>query len=458
VGKIAICGDSVVDEFIYSKSKRLSPEAPVAIAEYLKTQTSPGGAANVVMNSVAAGSRSILISRIGNSQKAIQIMDDWLNNECEVVDLDPHNYLIPIKTRFMVDGVQTVRIDRESVEHLEWTSELISKYEDLTKDCDFIIVSDYGKGFFNSLEMLPASTLKKSIVDPFGTNWEKYRGCLVLKPNLAELGTFIGSNVTKDNLEDAVKHVMEVVQPGHLVVTLGADGVMWTSDGLDFHYFKETPKTVVDVSGAGDTFAAFFTTELSTGASVEDAVKVASRASGLAVERTGTSIVYRHELHLNNKVISETDLTYWRKIWIQGDKKIVFTNGCFDLIHAGHISLLIAAKKMGDILVVGINSDGSVKRLKGDGRPLNKLADRITVLQSIDVVDYLVVFGEQEEDNDNPFRIISALSPHVLVKGGDYSESQVIGAEWVKSYGGNTYIHETLEGLSTTAILQKGTH
>jgi D-beta-D-heptose 7-phosphate kinase/D-beta-D-heptose 1-phosphate adenosyltransferase len=454
--RIAVCGDSVVDEFVYSKSRRLSPEAPVAIADYLYTTATPGGAANVVMNSAAAGSKSILISRIGNSIRAKDLIENWLSKECEVIDFDPRDFEIPIKTRYIVDGFQTVRIDQEAIKNLEWSDAIIEKYENLTKDCDYIIVSDYGKGFYNLLDALPASTLEKSIVDPYGTNWDKYRGCFVLKPNIAELENFIGTTVTKENLAAAAAQVMKCIQPNYLVVTLGANGVMWTSDGSELNFYKETPRAVADVSGAGDTFAAFFAMALSAGKKIEYAIKTASKAAGLAVERTGTSIIYSHELHLEDKIISNSDLMIRNRIWKRDNKKIVFTNGCFDIIHAGHVSLFNAAKKMGDILIVGINSDESVKRLKGNGRPLNNVVDRVAVLQAIDVVDHIIIFGDGETENDSPLDLIKSLLPDVLVKGGDYSEEQIVGSTLVKSNGGKIYIHKTLEGLSTTAILQKG--
>jgi D-beta-D-heptose 7-phosphate kinase/D-beta-D-heptose 1-phosphate adenosyltransferase len=317
-------------------------------------------------------------------------------------------------------------------------------------------VSDYGKGFFNSLERLPASTIKKSIVDPFGSNWDKYKGCFILKPNIAELENFIGGRVSREELATSAKKVMETISPECLVVTLGAEGVMWTLDGLKLNFYKGQAKSVADVSGAGDTFAAYLASELSFGETLEAAIKVAVKASSLAVERIGTSIVHKTELQLNNKLLAPVDLEEQISLLKVREKKIVFTNGCFDVIHAGHISLFSAAKKMGDVLIVGVNSDSSVNRLKGIGRPINSLGDRISVLSAIQDIDFIVVFGDERENLDSPIRIIESILPDVLVKGGDYSQEDIVGAKLVNAYGGNVYIHETIKGLSTTAILNKG--
>lgn len=454
MSKIAVCGDFVIDEFIYSKSRKLSPEAPVPIADYIKTIFRPGGAANVVANSVAAGCESVLVSRVGSSESIKDVLEGANVPVFDILDFGSQDYEVPIKSRYLVDGIQSVRIDKEKIVSLNWTQSVVDKYIYETKPCDYIVVSDYGKGFYNEIDKLPEGTQEKSIVDPYGTNWTKYKGCFILKPNLSELETYLGHKISISDLGNAAKKVVDEIQPKYLVVTLGAEGVMWTSNGVNLSFYKERARAVADVSGAGDTFVAFLAASLAGGKNIEEAIKAATKASAIAVERVGTAIVYQSEIDIQNKVISQAQIPTLRRTWREENKKVVFTNGCFDIIHAGHISLLSAAKKLGEILVVGVNSDASVKRLKGDNRPINALKDRISVLQAIADIDFIIVFGE--EGSDTPLQIILDLVPDVLVKGSDYSEETVIGAEIVRSNGGFVYLHEIVTGLSSTNILKKG--
>lgn len=470
--RILIAGDIMLDSYHFGKVERISPEAPVPVfLEIGHEKMAPGGAANVAVNIAAIGVETLLCSAIGEDENGFKLMellkDGGVLTDCVVTDRER---ITTTKLRYMgPNNQQIMRVDTEKTDELtdELIDNLFCRLEDSISKCGLILLSDYVKGFLS--EKVTQRFIKYGklfnipvVIDVKEKNIEKYKGATILKPNRKELSVITGLRTdTKDEVVIAASRLCFEADAQYVLTTLGAEGmILVNKDGL-IEEVQSTTREVYDVTGAGDTSIAYLAAELLKGTDIIDAVKVANYAAGIQVSKVGTSIVYPDEVA---EVMREYGDGFERKILglencsgitvvqkkQKNGKKIVFTNGCFDILHIGHVSYLQKAKQLGDVLVVGVNSDDSVKRLKGVSRPVNCLKDRMDMLAALDFVDYVIPF-----EDDTPIKLINEVRPDVLVKGGDYLPENIVGAKGVIANGGVVKVIPFVEGHSTSGIIEK---
>ena len=466
--RVLCVGDVMLDHYIRGRVERISPEAPVPVLHVEGEESRLGGAGNVVRNLHALGAETCFISVTGNDPAGREIsrMMATLGN-AEAHMLAARNRVTPVKTRYIADNQQLLRADQERAEPLgaELRADLLAQLKAALGHYQLVILSDYAKGVLNdglAAEIIKAAQAAKRpvVVDPKGNDYSIYRGATVLKPNRRELGLAAGVTLSGD--DEVVSAALDQMKRhgfSAMLVSCGKDGMILIEAKDKVHRLPAEAREVYDVSGAGDTVVAVLGSALASGATLLDAAILANTAAGIVVGKVGTAVVDAKEL---SSAILDRDTLKSRKVlplapaldhvarWRRNGLKLGFTNGCFDLIHPGHVALLEQARKACDRLVVGINSDASVGRLKGPGRPVQNEAARASVLASLADVDLVVVF-----DADTPVELIRALRPEVLVKGADYKLDQVVGAEIVQSYGGKVVLAELVPGYSTTATIAR---
>ncbi|MSO73384.1 MAG: D-glycero-beta-D-manno-heptose-7-phosphate kinase [Rhodospirillaceae bacterium] len=465
---ILCVGDAMVDRFVYGDVKRISPEAPVPVVRIEREAAELGGAGNVVRNIVALGSGCSFVSVIGSDRAGSEIS--------ELLGRLPHvkPYLrvsrereTTVKTRFFSkDGHHLLRADREITAPLSAkdAAELGAMAVAQVGDADAVILSDYGKGVFaQDLAARIIAAARKAgkpvIVDPKGVDYSRYVGATVIAPNRAELAEATGMPVDDDaGVIAAARSLCVCTTSDAILVTRSGEGMtLVASNGAVYHLPAET-REVADVTGAGDTAVATLTLALACGAALPAAAKLANIAAGIVVGRHATAVATAQDLssallHTGlagaEQKVGDRDTALTRAAeWRAQGLKIGFTNGCFDLLHPGHVSLLRQARAACDRLVVGLNSDASVRRLKGDGRPVQSETARAAVMASLANVDLVVIFSE-----DTPLALIQALRPDVLVKGADYQRPDVVGGDFVEAYGGSVVLAELIAPYSTTATI-----
>lgn len=470
--RLLVIGDIMIDSYCFGDVKRISPEAPVPVLHIRKRSNVLGGAGNVVSNLVGLGCQVSVVGVCGEDEGGY-LLDKLLDNE----RISSHVFKSPekptiVKTRIVSSNQQLIRLDEEEISCLDERlhNEIVKLVDRKLDDIDAVILSDYGKGIFQT-ENLAQTVINKAIqkqipvlVDPKGKDWERYSGATCVTPNTSELELVYGDSIPdKDSLVKAMATVRRKYNLQWLLATRGALG-MCLLDSEDTPYFVPAlAREVYDVSGAGDTVISTLTLGVASGFSFQDATKLANIAAGVVVGKLGTQPVNLFELqsaslsmgdglsvNFSNKIVSFKAAEIQARAWQADNKKVVFTNGCFDLLHPGHINLLHQAKDYGDYLVVGLNADQSVKRLKGPTRPVLNEHDRASLLSALDCVDLVVIFTE-----DTPERLIETLKPDILVKGKDYTPDQVVGHEIVESYGGEVKLVPLLKGYSTTEITNK---
>jgi len=467
-GKRVLCvGDVMEDRFIYGEVRRISPEAPVPVLRITRESRELGGAGNVVRNIVALGGQVAFVAVIGDDRAgqevtellaAMPAVEPFLrvNRQRETT----------IKNRFFtLDGHHLLRADRETVHAISAAEE-----DDLLRDAigqlpqvDLVVLSDYAKGVFsaNLAARIIAAAHKAGkpvIVDPKGTRYERYRGATLITPNRAELEEAVNAHVaTETTLVAAAQKLRNDIQADAVLVTRSGEGMTLIESSGVSHLPAET-RAVADVTGAGDTVVAVLALAMAAKVPLVDAARLANVAAGVVVGRHSTAVasthdisaaLLRHDLLPAEAKVADLPTALSRiGIWKREGHKIGFTNGCFDLLHPGHISLISQAKAACDRLVVGLNSDASVRRLKGVDRPVQNEVARATVMASLAHVDQVVIFGD-----DTPQALIEAIRPDVLVKGADYDRSKVVGADLVESYGGKVLLAQLVPSYSTTATI-----
>ena len=455
--KIFVFGDVILDVYNFGKVERISPEAPVPVVHIRKVRKTLGGAANVANNMVKLKMTPVLFGCIGSDIHGKELID-LLNAEGVNNYLKEDNFPTTSKVRIIAGSQQIVRVDTEEARKFPSCSNALSQIDALCEDCKVLVISDYGKGMVSfDISRYLISKAKDSgkilIVDPKGSNWEKYRGATVITPNLKELSDVYGEELENEDevIEAAAKDIMGRFDLPYLLVTRSEKGMSLICTDYVFHV-KSKVTEVFDVSGAGDTVVATLAVGLSSGLDWKVAVQMANQAAGIVVGKMGTAPVLYDEL------MDSLSYSGKRKIYDAGEiklilqklnrplKKIVFTNGCFDIIHKGHIQYLKEAKKMGDTLIVGLNSDDSVRRLKGNSRPIKKEDERALIVSALEFVDYVVIFN-----SDTPLDLIKVLQPDILVKGGDYTVESVVGREYAKS----VRIIPFVNGYSTTSTVDQ---
>ncbi|CAN2536333.1 Bifunctional+protein+HldE [Methylocapsa aurea] len=458
--KILVVGDAMVDQYIIGEISRISPEAPVPVLLVREESDKAGGAANVAANVAAMGGDCRLLGIVGDDggrMKLERLMEALHVRHDLVVD---SSHITTQKTRLICGTQQIARIDREAAPSAATLRALREKFEEQVREADLVVFSDYDKGALRELPMLidlARKSGRRTLVDPKLADPEFYRGAYILKPNEAEFRILFGA-FTEETLIEKAAAALRKFDIDHIVLTRGPKGMLLVSaDGTVIERPTEAIE-VFDVSGAGDTVAAALAISVASGWSLEDAVTVSNVAAGIAVAHAGTYVVSRYDIDtrlatrtvLGAKLLSRLALVKLIAARRASGAQIVFTNGCFDILHSGHVRALAAARKEGDILIVALNSDESVQRLKGPTRPINHLADRVEVIAALGCVDFVTEFSE-----DTPYELIKLLEPDVLVKGGDYATDQIVGADIVIERGGRVVLVQYHEGHSSTQMIDR---
>jgi len=465
--RVGCIGDVMLDRFVEGTVERISPEAPVPVLRIGHEEAMPGGAGNVVRNLAALGARVHLASVIGDDAPGCELHDRL----ARIKGVEGASLLVeagrrtPVKTRFLAGGQQLLRADAETVAPLTTESgrELLQALAGWGGRCAVAVLSDYAKGVLlggMAPEVIAGLQAQgsRAVVDPKGADFGRYRGAEVITPNRRELAVAAGQPVAPGEEAACARALQARCGLGAVLITLGRDGMLLIDAGGDALPLPAQAREVFDVSGAGDTVAAVLAAALAAGAALSEAAALANTAAGIVVGKVGTAVVRPSELADavrrralragEEKLCDLAAATERVSAWRRQGLRIGFTNGCFDLIHPGHISLLSQARVACDRLVVGLNTDASVARLKGPGRPVQPEAARATVLASLAAVDAVVPFAE-----DTPLALILALRPDVLVKGADYRLDQVVGADEVRCWGGRVLLARIEPGFSTTATI-----
>ena len=467
---VIIVGDIILDRYIWGDVARISPEAPVPVVRIKRKTTNLGGAGNVAMNLRGLGCTPILIGTRGDDPNAAALMK-MLNQE----KIDHHilpisDHITTTKTRIIGQNQQVVRLDEENLNYMTdaYYAKLMASMKPVFAKAGAVIISDYGKGL-----MTPAITeaiiehcrVKKMpvFVDPKGASWEQYRYATCITPNSAELHLVAAyDKQDRSDFEEKATQIIHDLALEYLLVTQGAEGMTLFAKDTSPTRIPAKAKEVFDVSGAGDTVIATITAIFAAGLTLKNAAEIANQAAGIVVGKIGTQPIEAFELKqiamgeslLNREKIVPRQVALSKiDAWRSTGKKIVFTNGCFDILHVGHIKLLNAAAKEGDKLIVGLNSDASVRRLKGDKRPIVHELQRAILLAGITGVDLVILFEEE-----TPIDLIKAFEPDVLVKGGDYTPETVVGHESVVEGGGKVIIVPLVDGVSTSKVIQSVKH
>lgn len=459
--QVLVVGDVMLDRYWHGGASRISPEAPVPVVGVRQQEDRPGGAANVALNIAALGGKARLLGLTGadEAEQALQQRLQAAGVDCDFVQVPGHPTIT--KLRVVAQQQQLLRLDFEQRFSVENSASLLQQAQQALSSSKVVLVSDYDKGALQHLPQLIAAARAQQlpvVCDPKGRDFSKYRGATLLTPNMSEFEGVVGPVKSEQELKAKAEALVQQLELDALLITRSEKGMTLIRPGQAELHFPAQAQEVYDVTGAGDTVISTLASALAAGTSLEQAVALANIAAGLVVAKLGTATVSAPELRRAVKrqqgsergVVSEEQLLIALEDARAHGEKIVFTNGCFDILHAGHVTYLEDARAQGDRLVLAINDDDSVRRLKGAGRPVNPVDRRMAVLAGLVAVDWVVSFSE-----DTPERLLAKVRPDVLVKGGDYSEAQVVGGEFVKSYGGEVRVLSHVENVSTTAIVNK---
>ncbi len=462
--RVLVIGDIMLDRYWHGDTGRISPEAPVPVVRIAREEARLGGAANVALNLAAVGAQVNLIGVVGDDEPGQRV-------QRMLSDAGVHTGLVVsrscptiAKLRVVSRNQQLIRLDFEesfAEQAAADIDELGTRYEQALADWDVVICSDYGKGTLARVgELIAAARAagKPVLVDPKGTDWARYRQATLITPNLAELSAVTGEPSSDEDLAARAASLRESLALEALLVTRSERGMTLFHGEGDTH-LPALAREVFDVTGAGDTVIALLGAGLGAGLALPDAANLANLGAGVVVGKLGTATVSRAELRRaartrhadeDTGVLDAGQLQQRVEEARAHGERVVMTNGCFDLLHPGHVRYLEAARELGDWLVVAVNDDASVQRLKGDGRPINTLADRMEVLRGLGAVDWVTSFGE-----DTPAALIERVLPDVLVKGGDYRPEDIAGADAVLAAGGEVRVLEFVEGHSTSGIVER---
>jgi len=467
--RILVVGDLILDRYLWGDVHRISPESPVPVVQLVRENEVGGGAANVAINLTTFGVQVAVIGYVGEDHFGGRLLELLRQKDINTEGIVKRTDVVTVtKTRVIGGRQQMLRIDREDIKegNTKTSQKLLSQVDRHlnNKIFDAIILSDYAKGVLSDTvchEIITAANERKIpvLVDPKGKNFDKYSRATAISPNRKELATACNCSARSlDTLLEEGRKLVDTLQLDFMAVTLGEQGIALV-EKTGIRKIPALAREVFDVSGAGDTVIATLTAGLTAGLSRVDALHLANLAAGIVVGKVGTATVAKGDLLnalsteqalLQSEKICTLDtllerITQWRA---KGDR-LVFTNGCFDLLHAGHVTYLAEARRLGNRLIVGLNTDRSVRALKGAGRPVIKQNDRARVLAALAAVDAVVLF-----DEDTPIDLIRAVRPEVLAKGSDYTVEQVVGAEDVKSWQGEVALVELVAGKSSTQIVK----
>ncbi len=459
---ILVVGDLMLDRFVDGTVTRISPEAPVPVLSQSRCQQMPGGAANVACNLAQLGAKVTLIGAYGDDAAASDLMEELSHfPTVTFLPVPVAGRQTSLKTRYRASGQQILRVDDEVTSAIDARAQQIicEAANGVIYSADMLVLSDYAKGCLSETvirQLINAARAAKKLIvaDPKVNDLSVYADVDILTPNLQELSKSTKTSLTEiDTIGATATRLAKKHHIGTIVTTLSARGILASSaNGIQFHDPAKT-RDVFDVSGAGDTVIAVISAAIASGAHIEAAVALANHAAGIAVSKSGTAIVTPGEIlaymPLSNPLIEQASLANLCQNWRSTGDKIAFANGCFDLLHPGHISLLRHGAKTADRLIIGLNSDASVRRLKGDSRPLQSADKRAAALAAFDLVDAVTIF-----DEDTPQNLIASLQPDFIVKGGDYKPDDVVGSDIVKKRGGKVVIVPTLATYSTSKLVK----
>lgn len=464
---VLVVGDVMLDRYFIGDTNRISPEAPVPVVRVAHTEDRAGGAANVARNIAHLDGNAAILGIIGPDSDGRLLEDILVREKIRSELLAPEGARTISKTRVISRRQQVVRLDVEDIFDAALAEQLQKRFEALVEKYDTVIISDYAKGTLagvGALIQTARAAGKTVLVDPKSQDFSRYRGASIITPNLAEFRAAGGDTASEDRMLTSARFLLEQSRIDTMLLTRSEQGMsLITADS--HHHFPAEVLEVSDVTGAGDTVIATLGTLISAGFSLEDSAWLANLAAGIVVAKLGAATTSpeelaaraSHQLSTKNSGYQPTvdqsllHIDYAR----DNGERIVFTNGCFDILHAGHVRYLAQARALGDRLVVGLNSDASVRRLKGEDRPVNALEDRMEVLAALACVDWVIPFGDRPEEQDTPEQLIRRVRPHVLAKGGDYTVDTIVGADFVQQSGGEVAILPTLEGRSTTGLIKK---
>jgi len=467
--RLLCIGDLMLDRYVIGQVERVSPEAPIPVVAISSMRSMAGASGNVARNVAALGGEVSLIGVVGDDEEGRELIRVFSDN----TQIIPNLITVPgrattLKMRFVASGQQLLRADREVSQPIPQVAEdqVLAAYEDELEDATLVVVSDYAKGMLTDRvigEIIAHArdAGKPVIVDPKSMRLRRYSGATIIKPNARELARATGRPCTsEEDIYAAASRVFDEVDVYALLVTRDENGMMLIERGAQPLSLGSRAGEVFDTSGAGDTTIATLALGLASGLTLRDSVALASEAAGIAVGKRGTAVVFPQELTAALHATDLRDASLKIKDvapaidqveqWRAAGLRVGFTNGVFDLIHTGHVALLNEARAQCDRLIVGLNTDSSTNRLKGDGRPKNPEMARAVVLASMQTVDMVVLFEE-----DTPIRLIEAFRPDVLIKGSDYTAEQVVGAEFVESYGGRLHLAKLVPDVSTTRTIAK---
>ncbi|MDW6091860.1 bifunctional D-glycero-beta-D-manno-heptose-7-phosphate kinase/D-glycero-beta-D-manno-heptose 1-phosphate adenylyltransferase HldE [Vibrio rhizosphaerae] len=457
---VLIVGDVMLDRYWYGPTGRISPEAPVPVVKVEHNEERPGGAANVAMNIASLGGQAHLVGLTGQDEPAAVLEEKLtsLNVHCHFVALP--SYPTITKLRVLSRGQQLIRLDFEDKFENTDPELILARMESALPQARSVILSDYAKGALEHVQQLIQKAKQFGVpvfIDPKGADFERYRGATLLTPNMAEFEMVVGKVHSDDELVEKGFALIDKYELEALLVTRSEHGMTLLRRGHEPFHLPTLAKEVYDVTGAGDTVISVLAASVAAGKPLDEACALANAAAGIVVGKVGTSTVSTIELaeaihgsqDTDFGVVSEKGLIEAVKKAQARGEKVVMTNGCFDILHAGHVSYLNHAAQLGDRLIVAVNTDESVKRLKGPGRPVNPTDRRMAVLAGLGAVDWVVPFSE-----DTPQRLIATVLPDLLVKGGDYRPEEIAGGQEVIAAGGEVRVLNFEDGCSTSEIIE----
>lgn len=458
--QVLIAGDLMLDRYWHGSTSRISPEAPIPVVAVNQQEARPGGAANVALNIAALGAKALLTGIVGDDPAGAELTG--ILSDAGVAPLLTQNagFSTITKLRIISQHQQLIRADFEATCGDELIEDMASRVRSALASADVLLLSDYAKGALRQCPTLIDEARKAGkpvLIDPKGNDFSRYRGATLLTPNLSEFEGVAGKCADEAEMVERAKAMIVELALDALLITRSEKGMsLITADG-EHHHYPAHAREVFDVTGAGDTVISTLAVGLAAGCDLQTSVILANHAASIVVGKLGTAVVttpelkksIEHDDELEGGILSKEQLVAAVRDARHYGQRVVFTNGCFDILHAGHVAYLQEARRRGDKLVVAVNDDDSVSRLKGPGRPVNKVDNRMAVLAGLKAVDWVTSFSE-----DTPIPLLEAVKPDVLVKGGDYTIDQVVGAEVVRAYGGEVEVLNVEAGLSTTATIK----
>ena len=458
--RVVVAGDVMLDQYLFGATSRISPEAPVPVVHVQQTDDRPGGAANVAVNLAALGVTTSLVGVVGRDAAgdALESILSGRGIRCAFSRVDDRPTIT--KTRVQSRGQQLIRLDKENAAALHG-DDIVDQLKATLDGAGAVILSDYGKGALTEVRTMIEACRDAGVavlVDPKGTDFTKYRGATLLTPNQSEFEAVAGHCESDEDMVVRGRKMIEDLGLEALLVTRSEKGMLLLETGAEPLFMSTQAREVFDVTGAGDTVIATLAGSLASGESLAASAALANVAAGLVVRKIGVATVTPTEIRValhqrgqGGRGLVGLDELVAMVADARGRKeRIVMTNGCFDILHAGHVAYLEEAKSLGDRLIVAVNDDDSVRRLKGESRPINSLEDRMLVLSGLAAVDWVAPFSD-----DTPAALVDAILPDVLVKGGDYKPDEIVGGKTVLEHGGEVRVLSFRDGHSTTRIIDR---